>query len=282
LALRTFVSVNLDFSPAWWLPTFLLAAVFTVFLLYRGNTLRRDIHRDQPDRLPVLWALWLAFMPMVFMWTASYVFQPIFLPRALLPSAVLFYIALAWLFVRANVPGLMVGLLVLAWGVVIVFSLVTHYTWNTFPTPPFDAAVEYLDRQAEPEDVIVHANKITALPMVYYDRDLPQRYVRDIPGSGSDTLAVPTQETLRLLADDCIAQAAGGAPRVWYVTFEKLEDEMIEMVEDDPGNLRYDSLRWLRDHYTETARQSFNDLRLYLFTDPDPLALTATCEPDNP
>lgn len=279
LALRTFVSVNLDFSPAWWLPTFLIAAVLTVFLLYRGYTLLRDKRREQPDRLPVLWALWLAFMPMVIMWIVSYLVQPVFLPRALLPSAVMFYIALAWLFTRASVPGLIVGVLGLTWGVVIVFSLITHYTWNTFPTPPFDAATDYLDQQAEETDVIVHGNKITALPMVYYDRDLPQRYVRDIPGSGSDTLAVPTQKTLGLLADECIAQAAGGAPHVWYVTFEKLEDEMVELGEDDPDNLRYDSLRWLREHYTEAAVKNFKDLRLYLFTGPDQQALAAECEP---
>jgi hypothetical protein len=128
----------------------------------------------------------------------------------------------------------------------------------------------------------VHGNKITALPMIYYDRTLPQHYVRDIPGSGSDTLAVPTQKTLGLLADECIAQAAGGAPRVWYVTFEKLEEEMVELGEDDPDNLRYDSLRWLHEHYTQAAVKEFKDLRLYLFTDPDQQALVAECYSDEP
>ncbi len=278
LALRTFISVNLDFSPSWWLPTFFMAAVLTIFLLYRGYAVLRDPRRAEADRQPVRWALWLAFMPMLFMWIASYVVQPVFLPRALLPSAVIFYIALAWLFTRADVPGPIVGVLALAWGGVIVFSLVTHYTWDTFPNPPFDRAAHYLDREVQAGDVVVHGNKITALPMVYYDRDLPQRYVRDIPGSGSDTLALPTQQALGLWADDCAAVAANGAPRVWYVTFKKLEDEMVDLVEDDPGNAQYDSLRWLQVHYTQSMIKSFNDLNVYLFVDPDDAARQPRCD----
>ncbi|MBN1201176.1 MAG: glycosyltransferase family 39 protein [Anaerolineae bacterium] len=282
LALRSFISVNLDFSAGWWLPTFLLAAVLTVFLLYRAYAVlhvRRGAAPDD-DRLALGWALWLAFMPMVGMWIASYLLQPLFLPRALLPSAVMFYIALAWLFMRGGMPRAVVGLLVTGWLVVIGFSLVTHYTWDTFPTPPFDGAADYLAKQAASDDVIVHGNKITALPMEYYDRDLPQRFVRDIPGSGSDTLALPTQRMLGLLADQCVAEAANGAPRVWYVAFEQLEDEMIDLVDDDPANARYDSLSWLRAHYTKAQVKSFNDLDVYLFTGPDADALNAICDPD--
>jgi 4-amino-4-deoxy-L-arabinose transferase-like glycosyltransferase len=277
LALRTFISINLDFSRAWWLPTFLMAAVLTVFLLYRGCVVLRSKRHDAVDRQSVGWALWLAFMPMIIMWVASYVFQPMFLPRALLPSAVMFYIALAWLFTRAEVPSVIVGILVAAWGVIVVFSLITHYAWDTFPNPPFDRADQFLAGQAEAADVIVHGNKITALPMVYYDRPLAQHYVRDIPGSGSDTLAVPTQQALGLMADACVAQAAGGAPRVWYVTFQKLEQEMNDLVQDDPGNVRYDSLHWLRAHYTQDRIRTFNDLNVYLFTSPDTEARQATC-----
>jgi 4-amino-4-deoxy-L-arabinose transferase-like glycosyltransferase len=279
LALRSFVSVNLDFSPAWWLPTYLLAAMLTVLLLYRGFAVLRSRRRKVAvDRVPLGWALWLAFVPMILMWLISHLFQPVFLPRALLPSAIMFYCALAWLFTRGGMPRIIVGVLAVAWGIVIVFSLVTHYTWDTFPNAPFDDAGDYLARERGPADVIVHGNKITALPMIYYERDLPQRYVRDIPGSGSDTLAVPTQKALGLLADDCVAVAAGGEARVWYVTFEKLEEEMVQLVEDDPANTLYDSLSWLRAHYTEVGVRRFDDLNVYRFEEPDEDALQATCE----
>jgi 4-amino-4-deoxy-L-arabinose transferase-like glycosyltransferase len=284
LALRSFTSVNLDFSAAWWLPTYLLAAMLTVLLLYRGYAVLRPNRRRKisPDREPLKWTLWLAFAPMLLMWIVSHLFQPVFLPRALLPSALMLSIALAWLFTRGKLPRLIVGVLVAAWGVVIIFGLVTHYTWDTFPNPPFDDAAAYLDEQQNVGDVIVHGNKITALPMVYYARDLSQRFVRDIPGSGSDTLAIPTQQALKLLADDCIAVAAGGSARVWYVTFEQLEDEMAELIKDDPDNQQYDSLSWLRVHYTEMGAKHFNDLAVYRFEHPDAEARQATCEADQP
>ncbi len=280
LALRSFVSVNLDFSAVWWLPTFLLAAVFTVFLVYRGYGVLRDSRLDAGDREPVRWALWLAFMPMIFMWVVSYLLQPVFLPRALLPSAVVFYVAVAWLLVSAGIPRLIVGGLAVWWSVIVVFGLVTLYGWDTFPAPPFDDADSYLANHVEAGDVIVHGNKITVLPMIYYDRDLPQAYVRDIPSSGSDTLGIPTQQALGLMAQPCIAGAAHGAPRVWYVTFDRLEDEMAELVADNPNDARYDSLRWLRAHYTQVMDEDFNDLIIYLFTGPDADAMRARCEPE--
>ncbi|NLF75564.1 MAG: hypothetical protein GX573_07695, partial [Chloroflexi bacterium] len=56
--------------------------------------------------------------------------------------------------------------------------------------------------------------------------------------------------------------------RVWYVAFEQLEDEMAELVEDDPENAQYDSLSWLRERYTKEQTVAFNDLQIVLFTRP--------------
>ena len=278
LALRSFVSVNLDFSPTWWLPTFLLAAVTVVFLLYQARRVWRTAALSSRERTALVWALWLAFVPMLLMWAASYLLQPIFLPRALLPSALVFYVAMGWLFARGGMPRPMVAVIAGAWAVVAGFGLVTHYTWDTFPNPPFDRAVAHLREAVADGDAIVHGNKITALPMVYYGRDLPQRYVRDIPGSGSDTLALPTQRALGLLADECVAEAAGGAPRVWYVAFDRLEEEMAMLIAGDPQYERYDSLHWLRQHYAGQDAIRFNDLLVYLFTEPDAQAARAACQ----
>lgn len=280
LALRSFTSVNLDFAAGWWLPTFMVAALLTVMLLLRGWATLRAPRTMPQERLALTWALWLAFGPMLLMWGISYVFQPIFLPRALLPSALILYVALAWLFTRAGLPGPIVGVLAIAWAMVIGFGLYTHYSWNTFPNGPFDQAAAYLRAEAGAGDVIVHGNKLTFLPMVYYDRRLPQHYVRDIPGSESDTLAVPTQRALKLLADRCVAAAAQGAPRVWYVAFDRLEDEMIALASKNPDDQRYDALAWLRLHYAEVSVRNFNDLDVYLFEGPDSIARRAQCEAD--
>jgi hypothetical protein len=273
--------VNLDFSATWWLPTYLLAALLAVLLLYRGYAVLRSRRpKASADREPVGWVLWVAFMPMLFMWLFSHLIQPVFLPRALIPSAMILYIALGWLFTRAEIPRLIVAILAGAWAIVIGYSLITLYTWDTFPNGRFDDAADYLADRWQEGDVIVHGNKITALPIKIYARDLSQRYVRDIPGAGSDTLARATQQTLQWLADDCIAAAAGGAGRVWYITFDKLEDEMIELVEDDQANGQYDSLRWLRTHYHEAGVKRFTDLNVYEFDNPDTEAMLAQCSTD--
>ncbi len=278
LTLRSFVSVNLDFAATWWLPTFLLAAVLTVFAGLEWRRARRSLPLASEERLALDWAMWLALAPMAFMWAASYLLQPVFLPRALLPSAVMFYVALAWLFVRSRLPFAIRVVLGAGWGAVIVFGLVTHYTWDRFPNPPFDRAVAYLRAHLAEGDVVVHGNKITALPMLYYGRDVAQRYVRDIPGSGSDTLALPTQRVLNALADTCVAEAARGAPRVWYVAFDRLEEEMGGLIAGQPDYVRYDSLGWLRQHYTLQGTIAFHDLLVYQFVEPDETARQVVCE----
>lgn len=279
LTLRSFISVNLDFSPSWWLPTFLMAAVLPVLVVWRGVVaIRTATLPDDATARAVLWTLWLAFVPMVLMWVTSQVLQPVYLIRALVPSALLFYIALGWLFTQANVPGPILVVLGGGWLIIVVFSLVTHYTWDEFPTPPFDDGAAYLVERVEPGDVVVHGNKITAFPMVFFEPEMPQRYVRDIEGSGSNDLAVSTQRRIGLAADACAAIAAQGAPRVWYVAFAQLADEMAALIKDDPVNQRYDSLAWFQAHYHQDQVTHFEDLDIYLFVEPDADAQQMTCD----
>lgn len=277
LALRSFVSVNLDFSSEWWLPTFLLAALLATVLIYRGVGFWRDKCQPTVEREGVLWTLWLAFVPIVSMWVASHVLYPVFLPRALLPSAVAFYIALAWMFARGGIPLPVRGVLVAAWAVVIVYGLATHYSWDSFPNGRFQDAIRVLEVNWRPGERIVHGNKITGLPMVYYGEELPQHYVRDIPDIGSDTLAPATQQMLGFVAEPCVATAAAGAAIVWYVAFEQFAGEMENLVAEDPDLARYDSLGWLQAHYAAVERQSVGDLDLYRFTGPDSVARQAQC-----
>jgi hypothetical protein len=73
--------------------------------------------------------------------------------------------------------------------------------------------VASLGDQVGEGDVILHSNKLTMLPMTYYARlqgaAMPQRYVADRSGSGEDTLALPTQEVLGLIAAPCAARGGG-------------------------------------------------------------------------
>jgi hypothetical protein len=118
----------------------------------------------------------------------------------------------------------------------------------------------YLAEELSPDDRIVHSNKLTMLPMVYYDRDLPQRYVADPPRSGSDTLALPTQRVLGLMADPDLQAAVGGAKRVWFVIFSQA---IVEYQME--GYSTHPHIRWLEKTYQLEQEQNWVDIKLYRF-----------------
>ncbi len=100
--------------------------------------------------------------------------------------------------------------------------------------------------------------------MVYYDRNLPQRYLADIGGSPEDTLARPTQEALQLLADACIQLAARDAQRIWFVLFADAPRQYEAAGRTDLS----DTLMWLDEHYQQVAQSRFNDLDIWLYDNP--------------
>jgi 4-amino-4-deoxy-L-arabinose transferase-like glycosyltransferase len=240
-------------------------SVLLVFLVYCALKVLR---RPNPDRAPLALVLALTAGPIGLMWLVSQ-WRPVYLTRALLPSGLMFYLALAWLLARARLPRPIRATLAVLWLATAAVGLDAQYTWNTFPRPPFDAADSFIAAHWQPGDRVVHANKITMLPMTYYDRSLPQAYVRDTPGSGEDTLARPTQETLGLLADDCTAAAAKGSARVWFIIFQ----QQIDQQGGAPP-----SRDWLDTHYRRVSLDSFNDLLVYLYDQPDEAARKARCE----
>ncbi len=237
-----------------------------VFLAYRALD---TIRHQRPDCKRLQFSLWLAFAPIALIWLFSQ-WRPVYLTRALLPSGLMFYVALAWLLTRARLPRFVLAVVVVPWLATILIGLYMHYTWATFPRPPFDTADQYIAARWQSGDRIVHANKITMLPMFYYNRSLNQHYVRDVPGSSEDTLAPPTQEALGLLADECVASAAGGA-RTWFVIFQK---QIAEQNGTPPD------LAWMDAHYHKQSMQVFNDLSVYLYDEPDALARKAQCVPE--
>lgn len=258
LTLRTFAAAALDIPP----PASMIAALGGLFLalflaiqviLY----LRRRVH---PDRAPLLFTLWLAAAPPALMWLVSQ-WQPLYLERALLPSALLFYLALAWLLTRGGLPHPVAALI---GGVMLILAgigLFYHYTWAQFPNSPFPAAAAHIRANWQADDVIVHQNKLSALPLVFYARDLPQRYLGDAPGSPEDTLALPTQQTLGLLADACMQAASSGAQRVWWVVFADAERQYTGQGRPELAEAQ----AWLAAHYREAENIVFTDLNVILY-----------------
>ena len=204
------------------------------------------------------WFLLLCWVPVLGLMLTSR-WRPIYLERALLPSALLYLLAVGWLLVRGGLPrplrlGVM-GLLV----VTVAASLGVHYTYAGFPRPPFQEAIAYLQDHAGPADAVVHTNKLTYFPMHVYAPDLSGVFLADPPGSPQDTLAYPTQEALGIFATSTITEAVGQAQRVWIVYFPREVEEVQAMGVGHPA------LNWLERRFAQVEHRCFGDLAVALY-----------------
>ncbi len=261
LTIRSFLSVNLDFpSPASMIAFF--GGLFVILLLVVQVMMFIRQPRNRSQRKSILFVLWLAATPPILMWIVSQV-QPVYLERSLLPSALMLYIGLAWLFTRSGMPKAIVGVIGMLGLVMVAIGLYYQYTIATFPNSPFETAENYIAQNWQAGDVVVHQNKLTALPGIYYQRDLPQYFIADKAGSSDDTLALPTQKALNISADACVQSAAHQGKRVWWMVFDFAKAQYASVGRTELA----DSETWLTGHYTAASTEKFNDLDVVLYGD---------------
>jgi mannosyltransferase len=272
LTIRSFMTVGLDFSgPASTIA--FLASLFVILLLLVQVVMLMRQPRNRLQRKPILFVLWLATLPPLLMWIVSQV-QPVYLERSLLPSALMLYIALAWLFTRSGIPRAISGVIAILGLVMVGIGLYYQYTISTSPNSPYQTAGEYIQQNWQAGDVVVHQNKLSALPGIYYQRNLRQYFIGDKPNSQDDTLALPTQKALNIFADACIQVAAHQGKRVWWVVYDfaKAQYRAQKRPELDEAEA------WLNSHYAAASTQKFNDLDVVLYTDPHD-DLGGACQP---
>jgi len=251
--------------PAWLLyPALFFSLLILVIIAFELIRRRRASRSEQlPDTpyslLPTPYSLllFLTIIPILLTFLASQI-QPVYVVRALLPSALMYYVLIASVLIAGSAPKPVKWGLLLPSGLIIAVSLVNHYLYAEFPRPPFDEAVASLRAHYQPADVIVHSNKLTFFPTHYYDRSLPQEFIADEPGSPSDTLAYPTQQALGLFATSDIATATLGHERVWYLVFRRAIDEYRAA-----GYPDHPQRAWLEQYYTLVSVTSFHDLDVY-------------------
>jgi len=202
-------------------------------------------------------SLSLSFIPVLTMFAISQI-KAVYIERALLSSALFYYLTVARGMLQTRLPRLVIVSLVPV-PLLLVTSLWYQCNYAGFPRSPFRQANAYLRDHYEAGDVIVHDNKLSFFPSHYYDRTLAQEYVGDIPGSPTDTLALPTQEVLGLLAQTDVQQAVDDSPRVWFVVFQRALDEAAELGTQNP------SKAWLDAHYRLTDTTIYRDLKICLY-----------------
>jgi len=240
--------------------TSLLILVLTLYRIGRV----RGWARQTKEGIYLL--LILALAPVIVAFLISQ-FKSIYIIRGLLPAAIAYYILVAKILAEVQLPVQLSKKV--AWFllspviVLLAISLAYHYTYAQFPRSPFDKAVAYLRENYQSGDAIVHDNKLTFFPCHYYDRELPQAFMADPPGAGSDTLALPTQEALGLLASQSMEEATAGSQRVWFVIFQRAFTEYEGLGHPQPPHKA-----WLEERYHLVEAMTFNDLNIYLYQTP--------------
>jgi hypothetical protein len=234
-----------EVSPFWllWLGLFVSLVLLALLILRVWRALSR-----------AAWFLLLCWVPVVTLFAAAQ-WWPVYLERALLPSALFYLVAVGWLLARGRLPRLLNAGLITLLAVTVVGSLVGHYAYARFPRPPFQEAVAYLRERVEPGDAVIHTNKLTFFPMHVYAPDLAGDFLADPPGSPQDTLALPTQEALSIFATPTMTEAVGTAEQVWLVYFPR----EVEQMEVHPA------LTWLEGRFVEMKRAQFTDLVVALY-----------------
>ncbi len=260
---QTLISFTFDFENAVFPRMLLLPALFgallvLVLIIWRSGLWFRVTQERKLDRAGELALLLvLASVPVVIVFVISQ-WRPVYIIRGLIPASIVYVALLGWAFGAMPRDARMVFGVPLAGLVVVV--LVAFYGYAGFPRGPYLALDAYLLEQERPGDAIVHSNKLTFFPAYVYDRQLPEVFLPDPPGSGSDTLARPTQDALGLYPTDLQA-ATQNKSRVWLVIFR-------QAIEEVKGP--HPQVAWLDAHFDRTRTVSFGDIDVMLYVRTEP------------
>ncbi len=164
---------------------------------------------------------------------------------------------IAWVASETKMPRFLLALFLGFMGIGAGLGLYQHLTYQDFPYAPYQDLLDYV--MEEESTLIVHSNKLSFLPAVYYAPELKQNYVADKKG-GADTLAIATQKVLGLLAEPSVEAAVGDADRVCFIIFEQSIEEYQEI-----GYLTHPHLEWLESNYSLEDKTYWNDLALFTF-----------------
>jgi uncharacterized membrane protein len=231
-------------------------------LTFLGLQLWRIQSAGGQQRRELVWvALLLVVLPIALLFLLSIV-KPVYIVRALLPAGVFFLVLLAVLLTHDLTPRSL--RIVLGGMLAIAFTLgeYSQLTYRGFPYAPFRQIGDFLEQVYKPGTVILHSNKLTMLPQVYYSPQLPQTYLADPPGTGSDTLALPTQRVLGLIAATDPELAVGDAEVVYFVIFKQEIQDYLDL-----GLQAQPALVWLQDNFSTVELREWGDLELFIFND---------------
>jgi len=228
-----------------------MVIAFAIFQTFKATSLA--------DRHIGLWLFFLGFGPPVLIWFGSQ-FWPVYLERIFLTSHVFFCLWLGWVISRTKTPVIILGVISSVLVGAAVFGFVNHLLTSHFPYAPYERMDDYLQANLRSGDLILHSNKLSLLPAIYYERTLPQSFVEDPSGGQTDTLAPLTQQVIGLSAFPDMASAVMDVNRVWFVIFQQSIDEYT-----NAGYTTHEHLSYLDIQFTLVETTRWDDLLLFLY-----------------
>ena len=164
---------------------FLLMQNLIVLVIY--------VIKSKSNKLSMV-GLFFLFSPILLI-ILSYAIQPVFVPRIFILSAVCLYIILGKYF-QDTFSSAVGKINFVAFILVSVISLYFFYQFNSFPRSEFSKLAGYLKSYEFSNVAIVHDNKLSFFPTMFYYEQSNQYYLPDEPGSPNDTLAKSSQTAI--------------------------------------------------------------------------------------
>ena len=255
--LFTLILVYLSNTP---LPAGTIAAVLgiglIIVLLGIIQTMR---HRRRTGTHVGLWLFYLSFALPLFLFIFSQ-WRPVYIERALLPSGAIFCIWLAWVITKTGLPAVARYSLLAMLAFSSTLGIYQHVTYDGAPYGPFQELDRSLRERFKPQDVIVHSNKLSMLPAILFDRNLPQSFIGDPPGSKTDTLAPATQQVFGIREEQDIQSATQGAGRVWFIIYERSIAEY-----QAAGYETHPDIEFLDAQFNRKLQENWDGLQVFLY-----------------
>ena len=114
-----------------------------------------------------------------------------------------------------------------------VISLVYFYQFNTFPRSQFRNLASTIQSIVSNGTPVIHDNKLSFFPTMFYHESNFQFYLQDVPGSPNDTLSKESQIAIGYMALSNIDEFLDNE-EVIFVVFQDALDEYKTMNKKHP------------------------------------------------